>query len=769
MRLPQRFKLLPSEEPGEQPAVPLQVIPAHFNMDVKSATKDDVDNKSRPVHTDTEYNAGNYTVSHPTTFIDRVETLERHKFGTRFIGRFHDNFIAGWRAGLIRAFLLSFVALIVNISVYVWLFSTYDVQAGTGTIQSGNCSTIRGTNTAIHAALNVLSTLILGASTYAMQGITAPTRKEVDAAHAKGKWVEIGTQSLRNLFYVPKRNAFVWVLLGVTSIPLHLVFNAVFFTTTQANQYAVAVVQESIFSNTTFQPTAENSSPDLFNQGVIAGKCTNCTFDVRDNSTVVDLIQSITNNPNLTEFERMEPLECMQTYSSGFMQGYGNVIVVSKSSAGNSPVLHTRFPQRSIISGEEHTNQDPYHWICHDVITSSKDGKKDRCSLDMATERFHAGRNWTVYKNPVSYCLARPIPDTCDLQFNRWLMLGVVCFGSIKAIVIAYLVFARPSGRSLRTLGDAIASFLEEEDVTTKEKCLVSSHQFRKHGLRESYAPQVFTGDRPRWLSSANTTEFFSSIGVSAFYIFVLSIALYFAIDGAKGFAFSNGLGVPEIQSLASFKADDVGSSGIVPTLVIANIPQLGFSLLFIVYNSLWSKLLVAHEFDRMTRAKKGLRVSERPRGKQRASHFFTLPARYALPLMGCSTALHWLCSQSFFMVRIDGVNSSGVLDEHDRLVRLGYSASGVVSLIGVAVALMVATVCVGAFRRLWTGLGETCMSVVISAACHPWRYETEPWLQEVQWGDVTEERPGGGEQVVRHISFSGRLVDRPIVGQVYR
>jgi hypothetical protein len=549
-------------------------------------------------------------------------------------------------------------------------------------------------------------------------------------------------------------------------------FNAVFFTTTQANQYAVAVVEGSILSNSTFQPTPDNSSPVLFDQQVVAHKdCdTACSFDVQDNSTVLAIIQNVTNSNSLVGFVRMEPLQCMRNYSSGFMQDYGDVVVISTRSDADSPVLYTRFPEKSVTVDKEDSNPDPYHWICKDIITSDTLGKDDRCSIEMATQQFDSTRNWTVYGNTVDYCLARAIPDTCELQFNGYLMLGVVVFGVIKTAVIAYLLFARSSGTVLRTLGDAVASYLKEEDEITKNMCLVSSKQIRKHGFNEPYPPQTFTGDRPRWLSSANTKEFFSTIGVSMFYIIVLSIALFFAIDGARGFAFSSGLGTPDIQSLASFKPDDTGSSGIVPTLLVANVPQLGFSILYVVYTNIWSKLLVAHEFDRLTQVKKGLRVSERPRGMQRASHFFTLPARYALPLMGCSAALHWLCSQSFFMVRIDGVNSRGEIDPDDRLVRLGYSATGVVSLIGVAVAMMVATVCIGSFRRLWTGLGETSMSVVISAACHPGRYEIEPWLQEVQWADVTngmpsEERDG---HRVRHISFTARLVEPPIIGQLY-
>jgi hypothetical protein len=537
----------------------------------------------------------------------------------------------------------------------------------------------------------------------------------------------------------------------------------------------VAVVDENILTNSTFQPTAANTSPTLFEQWIYPNDdCdgVDCSWDVRNNSEVLELVQRVTNSFNITGFVRMEPLECMHTYASGFMRGWGDVILISTGGNAESPVLWTRYPERSITMDKVDSNKDPYHWICQDVISPKSTGEDAICSFKKARGPLDSGKDWTVYGHPVSYCLARAITDNCELQFNAWLMLPVLVFGCIKTMVIAYLLFARPTGRFLRTLGDAIASFLEEEDATTKDMCLVSSKQVRKHGFKASCEPQIYTNTRPRWLQSANTTEFFSTIGISAVYIVVIGTALYFAIDGANGFAFTNGLGVPDIQSLASFKPDDTSSSGIIPTLLVANIPQLGFSLLYVVYTNIWGKLLVAREFDRMTREKKGLRVSERPRGKQRESLFFTLPTRYAMPLMACSAALHWLCSQSFFMVRIDGVNAHGEIDPDDRLVRLGYSATGVIALISLAIAMMVATVCVATFRRLGTGLGETSMSVVISAACHPGRWETEPWLQEVMWGDVTEGAGGeqtGDGQVVRHISFTARSAERPIVGQAYR
>ena len=62
-------------------------------------------------------------------------------------------------------------------------------------------------------------------------------------------------------------------------------------------------------------------------------------------------------------------------------------------------------------------------------------------------------------------------------------------------------------------------------------------------------------------------------------------------------------------------------------------------------------------------------------------------------------------------------------------------------------------------------------MSAVVSAACHLKRFEAEPWLQAVQWGDVSGGGVGEVEdgQSVRHAGFTSLLAERPREGLVYK
>ncbi|KAF2631727.1 hypothetical protein BU25DRAFT_195561 [Macroventuria anomochaeta] len=804
MRLPQRFERVPHQEPGEDQDIVLPAYPSQTKLDIKSDMKTYQSDRFEPIRTDTEYTAGaymteEYTITHRKTWVERLEEYEHRHFGTHILSFFYENLISGWRAGLLRAFTVSVLALIVNISIFAWLSSRFNLESGTGLIHTGKCNEVGNMETGIKVGLNVLSTLILGASTYAMQGTTAPTREEVDNAHAKGKWLEIGTQSWRNLGYVSKKHATIWSVLALTSLPLHLVFNAVFFTTTETYQYAVAVVDRGFLNNTVFQATSENSSPALpqFKQFEWSGKCDgegqdSCIWDIKNDTMVLQLLDGARDPSQAQAYKRLDPLECMESYTEGFMQKFSDVVVVSNTTQTESPILWTRYPQRVLTMDKRDTNNDPFHWICQDTLKS--DNESGICYKEKALKAINPN-NWTVYGHSVDYCIARKAPELCYLQYNVWIMGAVIVFSVFKVSAIAFLVFTHPKEKFLRTIGDAIASFLERQDSTTKDMCLVSSAQIRRHGFKTSalpqtstntrrrwwsratkqevtlpYAPQTFTNARPRRWTGANTTEFFSTVGISAAYVIILTVTLGWATSETNGNAFDSDFGRPNIQSLAKLKPDDVGSSGIVPTLLTANIPQLGFSLLYVFYTNIWSKLLIAHEFDRLTTSKKGLRVSERPRGHQRTSHFFTLPTRYAFPLMACSAALHWLCSRSLFMARFDGIDAYGKVDPNDQIVRLAYNVTGMAALIAVNFGMMVATVCIAGFQRQRTGLGEIAMSVVISAACHVERHEAEPWLQKVQWGDVSGDiKENEKSDAIRHCAFTSLRADPPIVGQKYQ
>lgn len=191
MRLPQRFRRVPNQELGDDQDMILPAYPSQTKLDDRSNPGTYHADSFEPMRADAEHIAAPCSTdggiaTHQKTWVERIEEFERRLLGTQVVPFLYNNFVAGWRAGLLRAFLFSLAALFLNISIFAWLFNEYRPVRGTGLIRTANCDQVGNLETGIKIGLNIISTLILGASTYAMQGTTAPTRRELDEAHSKG-------------------------------------------------------------------------------------------------------------------------------------------------------------------------------------------------------------------------------------------------------------------------------------------------------------------------------------------------------------------------------------------------------------------------------------------------------------------------------------------------------------------------------------------------------------------------------------------------------
>jgi hypothetical protein len=114
------------------------------------------------------------------------------------------------------------VILIANFATTLYAISKYGSQDGVGLIYQGSCDTVKTLSLWIHLVINLLGTGMLGASNYCMQLQAAPTRANIDAAHARGRSLDIGVPSLRNLRHLGPKRIFIWLLLALSSVPVHL-------------------------------------------------------------------------------------------------------------------------------------------------------------------------------------------------------------------------------------------------------------------------------------------------------------------------------------------------------------------------------------------------------------------------------------------------------------------------------------------------------------------------------------------------------------------
>lgn len=130
-----------------------------------------------------------------------------------------------WRTGVLICATCALVVFLINLVATIWTLTTHGIGLdGRQILFEGNCEAARKLNSGIHLLINVLSTILLSSSNYCMQCLSAATRQEINEAHAKGVWLDVGVPSFRNLRRIKRKRIVLWWLLGVSSLPLHLLF-----------------------------------------------------------------------------------------------------------------------------------------------------------------------------------------------------------------------------------------------------------------------------------------------------------------------------------------------------------------------------------------------------------------------------------------------------------------------------------------------------------------------------------------------------------------
>ena len=155
--------------------------------------------------------------------LDSEFTQERSK---SFSSVWKPVWYTGWHTGVLACATSVAVVLFINVglTIYASTIVKHEVESGSKTLYSGSCDKSRTIGLWLHLVINALSTLLLSASNYTQQCLSAPTRSEIDAAHERRRWMDIGVPSIRNLFMIKPERTLLWIVIGLTSIPLHLLY-----------------------------------------------------------------------------------------------------------------------------------------------------------------------------------------------------------------------------------------------------------------------------------------------------------------------------------------------------------------------------------------------------------------------------------------------------------------------------------------------------------------------------------------------------------------
>jgi hypothetical protein len=175
--------------------------------------------------------------------------------------------------------------------------------------------------------------------------------------------------------------------------------------------------------------------------------------------------------------------------------------------------------------------------------------------------------------------------------------------------------------------------------------------------------------------------------------------------------------------------------TAIVAATLITNTPQVILSFLYITLNGLVTSMFLTREWSSCALKRKALRASK-PADLQRRTYFLQLAYRVAVPLILLSSLLHWLVSQSAFLVIVSTYNQDGALTSAIAVVTCGFSPVAMVFCIVAGGVLLGAVVGMGYFRFDSAMPVAGSCSVAIAAACHAPNGERAS-QRLLQWGEM--------------------------------
>ncbi|KAI0533756.1 hypothetical protein GGR58DRAFT_485453 [Xylaria digitata] len=622
----------------------------------------------------------------------------------------------------------------------------------------------------LHLLINILSTLVLASTNFFMQILNAPTREEIDAAHREGTWLEIGVSSARNVLRVSKLKAFCWLGLLVSSIPIHLLFNStVFETEYRESGFNLTIATDEFLNEGPFFPPgaslgiAEASDPLKYEtfpyesypplNDYFYGHAGSIRDYTDKESAIMKRLSSVANLGRT--WDRIDVSDCIKKYllnCNGLDRHRDLVLVVDKPGGWKRNEMwqllelgYDAMHYNSLFWDHLVPANVSNHLFYHTTCTMSPGDRpcQNDCYAALGGNIFHSGNydnldspypffgTWQKTGNSlpilrpgsdnlsVQYCLADPLESKCYVGLSTILLFTVTISIVVKSCIALSVtaILPRQIQNPLVTIGDSIASFLEKPDTRTSgsadpglNKSLINIGLKRWHDL-----------NKRRW------TVVPASVWITSYLLFSISITvcLYFLVI----VAYENGSLTNALVGgfFASNNNPFIGQEFTLLTgILAANSPQLLLSASYLAYNSLFTRLQMAQEWAMYGRDYYPLRVTD-PQGMQRSTYRLQLPYKYSLPLIALSAFLHFLISNTLYVVvsfggylkaTYDNIDTQSGLPEN-AAVLIGYSPISLL-VVPIVATILITIPIILSFKKLPPNMvivGSN--SLAISAACH--------------------------------------------------
>ncbi|KAM0492792.1 hypothetical protein ACHAP8_009644 [Fusarium lateritium] len=392
---------------------------------------------------------------------------------------------------------------------------------GQSILHRGNCDTTAKANLWIHLAINIIGTGVLASSNFFMQSLVAPTRREVDAAHKAGQWLEIGVQSLKNIRFLGWRKVLFWSLFSLSSVPLHLVFNGCVLESKGTNGFTLFLGTESLIKGSwQGQAPITTSYRQWYTDEFLHG---DSYMSLKNMKHVNESIQT-------SSWERIQFAECMKRYNDPekslthsrhlimviydyedgwrnstdgwkLSQVYKNTTNMTDVNAvntlwavdayartgtaskpGNGPIVQ---PYRTSYRLDE-PPREVSAWPILGLINYL-----DPISGILVTDVSAYKPEYRVMQ--VDHCWSERYEAPCRLSIANSLLLIVCIMCALKCTLCFLVLRLRVWGddNPLMTPGDAIASFIARPSEETRGMCTLSLGDLK----RSPVSPDLAVGD----------------------------------------------------------------------------------------------------------------------------------------------------------------------------------------------------------------------------------------------------------------------------------
>ena len=237
---------------------------------------------------------------------------------------------------------------------------------------------------------------------------------------------------------------------------------------------------------------------------------------IQDTQTLKNMVNNARND---VVFSNISRINCLQRYSDLFAQHSNLMVIVDDYPySDTSSLVQYHYTASGLVNSQAKIDQR--EWICANSTGPDNPDCYHRKEFDRTQS------NWDKFGYAIQYCLAQNIEAStgygnCQMKFSPPLALGelshyfppgrrltiklVVCICILFKVVCMWCTYGNKdlrSGTTLCTMGDAVAEFLQREDMETRDLVNVTSKELYKRKKQDwEFEPREWSRSKKvvRW------------------------------------------------------------------------------------------------------------------------------------------------------------------------------------------------------------------------------------------------------------------------------